>query len=322
MSTLIKKKPKLSREFLKKEYLLSRGRIALLWALRLLKLDKKKKILLPSYIGISKKEGSGVFDPIRKLGVGYEFYKLNSDLSANLEDFAKKIKQPDIKAALVIHYFGFWQKNFDYLLKICRNNKKYLIEDCAQTFNSFYHQKRLGSYGDIGFYSIHKFLPTNDGGILLINNDSIKIPENLKDKISHRTLMILQKSDLEQISKVMRENYLYLLKRIKQIKGLRVFYDQFPKGIVPLNFPVLIEKKDRNEIYFKLLERRIETVSLYYQIIPQIKKEEYPLSYYISNHILNLPIHQDITKSNINTMLKELKNILKKMKMIKWESTN
>lgn len=309
---MIEKKPELNKKFLKKEYLMPRGRSALLQAMKLLKLDKKSKILLPSYIGINDKEGSGVFDPIIELGVGYEFYKLDEDLSVNKEEFAKKIKQDEVKAALVIHYFGFYQRNFDYVLKICKINQKYLIEDCAHAFNSFYRNKKLGRYGDIGFYSIHKFLPTDDGGILLINNNNIEIPAGLKDEISHRTLMILQKSDIKQINKARRENFLYLLKRIKQIKGIRAFYNQFPEGIVPLNFPVLIEKGDRNDIYFKLLGEEIETVSLYHQMIPQIKKEEYPISHYISNHILNLPIHQDITRDNIDTILKELRNILEK----------
>jgi len=308
---MIKKKQKLNKKFLKKECFMPRGRSALFHALQLLKLNKENKILLPSYIGISEREGSGVFDPIRQLDVGYEFYKLNDDLSADKEDFTKKIKQDEIKAALVIHYFGFCQKNFDYILKTCKDNKKYLIEDCAHAFNSFYKNKRLGKYGDISFYSIHKFLPTDDGGILLINNKKIEIPKNIKDKISKKILMILYKSDIEKISKIRIDNYTYLLKKIKHIKGVHPFYNGLPKGIVPINFPVIIEKKDRNKVYFELQNREIETVSLYHTLIPQIKKDEYPISHHISSHILNLSIHEEISKNEIDVMLRALENILK-----------
>jgi len=38
--------------------------------------DKTKIILLPSDIGKNDREVSGVFDPIRILGLNYEFYKL------------------------------------------------------------------------------------------------------------------------------------------------------------------------------------------------------------------------------------------------------
>ncbi len=308
---MIKKKQKLNKKFLKKEYFTQRGRIALSYALQILKLNKENKILLPSYIGLSEKEGSGVFDPIRQLKIGYEFYTLNDDLSINKESFTEKIKQDKIKAALIIHYFGFCQKNFDYVLKTCKENKKYLIEDCAHAFNSFYKNKKLGAYGDISFYSIHKFLSTNDGGILLINNDKIKIQKKIDDRISKRTFTILYKSDIEKISQIRRNNYTYILEKIKDIKGVHPFYRTLLDGVTPINFPVIIEQKDRNNVYFELQKRKIEAVSLYHTLIPQIKKDEYPISHQISSRILNLPIHEEISKKDIDMMLRELNKILK-----------
>jgi len=296
-------------------YFLPRCRIALFWALKILKINKKNKILLPSYIGINKKEGSGVFDPVRKLAAGYEFYKVGADLSVDIVDFEKKIKNPKVRAVLIIHYFGFQQKNFKQVLKICKDNQKYLIEDCAHAFNSFYYDKKLDSCGDISVYSIHKFLPTRDGGILKINNASLKAPQNLKDDISRQTLTIFKKSNITKINKTRRENYLYALKKAKSIKGFRIFYPRLEKNIIPLNFPILIEKKDRNEIYFELLKRGIKTVSLYHQIIPQISEKKYPISYFISKRILNLPIHQGINKIGIDRTLKELMNILQNGKL-------
>lgn len=307
---MIKKKQSLNSKFLKREYLFPRGRSAFFHAMQLLKLDKQNRILIPSYIGLSQKEGSGVFDPINHLKVGYEFYKLNSDLSVNIDDFTKKIKKKEIKAVLVIHYFGFCQKNFDKVMEICKNNNKYLIEDCAHAFNSFYKDKKLGTSGDAGFYSIHKFLSTDDGGILLINNDKIKVPETFKDKISEKAIRILYKSDIEKISQTRIGNFKYLFKKFKKVKGAYPFYNKCPEGIVPINFPIIIKNKERNTVYFKLLKKEIETVSLYHTLIPQIRKDDYPISHYISSHILNLPIHEDISKENINTILKELDNLL------------
>jgi len=307
---MIKKKQEFNKEFMKREYLLPRGRSAFFHAMQLLKLDKQNKILIPSYIGLSQKEGSGVFDPINHLKVGYEFYKLNQDLSVNIGDFAEKIRQKEIKAALIIHYFGFCQKGFDKIIEICKMNKKYLIEDCAHAFNSFHKNKKLGTFGDIGFYSIHKFLSTDDGGILLINNERIQIPQALRDNISEKTLRILYKSDIGKINKKRVSNYDYLLKRIKNLKWAHAFYNKCPNGIIPINFPVIIKNKDRNYVYFKLLKRGVETVSLYHTLIPQIKKQDYPVSYYLSRHILNLPIHEDISKHDMDIILKELRDVL------------
>jgi dTDP-4-amino-4,6-dideoxygalactose transaminase len=305
---MIKKKQELNEEYLKKEYFFPRGRDAFFKAMQLLKMDKKNKILLPSYIGLSQKEGSGVYDPIAKLGVGFEFYTLGDDLSADIKDFAEKIARNDITAALIIHYFGFCQNNFEVLINLCKKNGKFIIEDCAHAFNSFYKGKRLGSLGDFSFYSIHKFLATEEGGILTVNNNKFVI--SIKDSISEKTLQILYKSDIEKISKIRVVNYNYLKSKIDSVKGVHPFYSKLPEGITPINFPIIVEKKDRNEVYFELMKRRIETVSLYHTLIPHIKQKEYPRSHFISSHILNLPIHEDVTSKDMDIMLKELNDVI------------
>ena len=306
---MIKKKQELNEEYLKKEYFFPRGRDAFFKAMQLLKMDKKNKILIPSYIGLSHKEGSGVYDPIEKLGVGFEFYKVNDDLSADIKDFTEKIARNDIIAALIIHYFGFCQNDFEVLINLCKKKGKFIIEDCAHAFNSFHKGKRLGSFGDFGFYSIHKFLATEDGGILGVNN--YKFTETINDSISEKTLQILYKSDIEKISNIRVANYNYMKSKIDSVNGVHPFYTKLLEGIIPINFPIIVEKKNRNEIYFDLLKRGIETVSLYHTLISQIKPKEYPLSHFISSHILNLPIHEEITYKDIEFMLKVLNGVIK-----------
>ena len=50
--------------------------------LKTLDFGKNKKILLPSYIGVTEREGSGVFDPIKRDAVPYQLYTLDKRLSA------------------------------------------------------------------------------------------------------------------------------------------------------------------------------------------------------------------------------------------------
>lgn len=73
-------------------------------------------------------------------------------------------------------------------------------------------------------------------------------------------------------------------------------------------FDPIREKKIGFEFY--RINKKIETTSLYYRIIEQIDRKKFPVSYYISNHILNLPIHQDITIKDIEYMAKGLKEVL------------
>ena len=296
---MMKKKNTLSVEYTKKLYFFDRGRTAFFYAMRLLDLDKSGIILLPSYIGMNDKEGSGVFDPINKLQADYDFYKLNKDLSINMVHFEKKLKQKNVKAVLIIHYFGFCQNKVDKVVKLCKKYKKYVIEDCAHTLNSYYNGIKLGDFGDLSFFSINKILPTKKGGILKINNCEL-VCECIKENIDLQTLLLYYKFDLEKASQVRRKNYLYLDKKIRKIKGIKQFNHKLLKKITPLNYPLIIINKDRTKLYFELKNKQIEVVSLYHTLIPAIKEDQYPFSYDISRKILNIPIHEEISFKDID----------------------
>ena len=71
------------------------------------------RALLPSYIGITDREGSGIFDPILETNCTYDFYELNDDLSANLNSIQTKLNSNSYDFILVVHYFGFRQFRFN-----------------------------------------------------------------------------------------------------------------------------------------------------------------------------------------------------------------
>ena len=298
---IVKKKP-VDHSFLRKIIFADKARNAFTHILR--RIGPHTKILLPAYIGINDKEGSGVFDPIRQNNIDYEFYNLNLNLSIDIEDFKKKIKDPNVNAVLVIHYFGFLQTDINQIVKICKEQNKYLIEDCAHSLLSEFQGKELGSFGDVSFFSLHKFLSMQNGGILQINNSKLKDIEVNNTK--HITEFI--NYDLKKIANIRRNNYLYLLNKLKNVSSINILYPHLPPGIVPMNFPIFV--KNRDQIYFSMNKNGIEITSLYHRIIDQIG-EEYVNSHYISKHITNLPIHQDVTYSDIDKMVEELKNVLK-----------
>lgn len=98
------------------------------------------------------------------------------DISKNnflldLDDLQRKITGKT-KAVLVVHsYSGVC--DLRYLKKICKKNKIYLIEDCAQSFLSKDKNNILsGTIGDISCWSFQysKQLTTGDGGMLATDN--------------------------------------------------------------------------------------------------------------------------------------------------------
>jgi dTDP-4-amino-4,6-dideoxygalactose transaminase len=309
---MITKEAKEKESYIRRMHFTSSAREGCFHLLNNLQFQEGEKILLPSYIGITDKEGSGVFDPIIESGIAFDFYKLNKNLSIDMEDFERKLSKGGYRVALVIHYFGFLQNDIDLVVNICKEYGAYLLEDCAHTFSSRFNGKLLGEFGDFSFNSIHKIIATQDGGILRINNGQIKLPEiGDNEKVKMETLEYLYKTDMELVSRARVRNYRYLLNSLKGqgLSQIEIMYPVLNEGIVPLNFPIIVKNGNREELYFQLIDNGVITTSLYYRMIKSINPKEFPISYQISNSILNLPIHQDITLSDLDIIASVLKKI-------------
>lgn len=312
---MIPKQPSLPRAPLLRRFLTSKGRVAFRHALESLHFSHNDVVLLPAYIGINDREGSGVLDPIRALHLKFAFYRVKRNLTVDLDDLSVQLDDDRIKALLLIHYFGIPQPDLQNIVEMCKERNIFVIEDCAHAFLSTFKGKRLGTYGDIGFYSLHKFLPLHDGGCMVITNNSLDDPAIPPcDCISHDSLALLHRFDYEAIKQTRIENYRHMASQLTGTHGVESLYHNLPEGAVPLNFPVSIthEKLNRQQVYHEMVEQNIEPVSLYYRIIPEIDKDRYPESYYVSDHIMNLPIHQDISYHDIDEIASTLKTILER----------
>lgn len=260
-----------------------------------------ESILMPAYIGQSPKEGSGVFDPIRQTESNYEFYRLKDNLQADLSDIEAKISNKKVKALLLIHYFGFPQTDIFLIKELCKRENVILIEDCAHTLTSSLSNHRLGNIGDIAFFSLHKLLACNDGGCLQINNPNLyNTFVNYKENISCQDLLQYAKTNIEETSKIRVDNYQHYLSLLrKDSEFFDIMYPVLEDGVVPLNFPIIIQNYNRFSMYNELIEKGIITVSLYYQMIEELDENIYPNSFRLSKRILNLPVHQDTTFEDI-----------------------
>jgi len=267
-------------------------------------------ILMPGYIGESAKEGSGVFDPIRDTKVKYEFYKIHADLSVDMEDIKSKMDSTNVKAILLIHWFGFPQKCVFELKELCNKKGVTLIEDCAHTINGYYKGRRLGSIGDYALFSIHKILTTENGGMLQINNiANMQIFAGERENIDFSDLLQYAKTDLDKIAEKKLRNYNAYLKYLDKDSDLfDIIYPELEEGIVPNNFPVFIKNYNRFQFYNELEAMGIPTVVLYYRMIEELSKDEFPVSYEIADTILNLPIHQDIEIEDVKHIAEVLNN--------------
>jgi dTDP-4-amino-4,6-dideoxygalactose transaminase len=58
------------------------------------------------------------------------------------------------------------------------------------------------------------------------------------------------------------------------------------------------------------MEDGIPLVSLYYQMVDELPREGFPVSYSISDSILNLPTHQCINKNDVLTIVDALNHFV------------
>lgn len=141
------------------------GRYALAAAMTALKLTPSQIVLLPAYNCWVE------IDPFIRSGAKVDWYRVNKDFSIDVEDIFCRIR-PETRAILIIHYFGFPQP-LDEILKVCKERKIVLIEDCAHALLSNDGDTPLGSKGDMAIFSLRKTVPIPDGGCLLINNKEL-----------------------------------------------------------------------------------------------------------------------------------------------------
>ena len=132
-----------------------------------------KTIFMPAYIGISPKEGSGLYDPIKnRQYIKPIFYKINYDLTINQKDLFKKVNNYNSKFLLLfVNYFGFIDPQICMIYEFIKKHNGYLIEDNAHAFFTHFNQKNI--FSDISFFSLHKQFPFENGGMLKIYNNQI-----------------------------------------------------------------------------------------------------------------------------------------------------
>jgi len=76
------------------------------------------------------------------------------------------------KAILVVHLAGN-AADMDAIMDVAHRHSIKVVEDCAQSYLSYYKGKLVGTIGDIGCFSLNDFkhISAGDGGMLILNNE-------------------------------------------------------------------------------------------------------------------------------------------------------
>ena len=102
---------------------------------------------------------------------------------------------------------------------------------------------------------------------------------------------LLKNFDYEWIVKCRRENFQLMLRKLSGRASLLL--EEFPEGVCPLFFPILVPRK--REAAQALEERGINVVQFWNHGDREAARLHSPHTRFLRDHVLELPIHQDVT---------------------------
>ena len=102
------------------------------------------------------------------------FADVREDFNIDPEQI-RKVISPNTKAIIPVHLTGR-PADIDAILAIAKEHHLAVIEDCAQAVYAEYKDKPVGSFGNLGCFSLHplkNLSACGDGGVITTNNEDL-----------------------------------------------------------------------------------------------------------------------------------------------------
>ena len=252
------------------------------------------------------------------------------------------------KAIVLVHYAGLTE-NIEKVIALCKKHAIYLIEDAAQSIDSYYNDQHLGTFGDIGCISFHdtKNIQCGEGGAILINNKSLleKI-DIIIEKGTDRKAFLARKVN-EYTWKTLGSSYglseinaTFLLAQLQVLKKVTIkrksLYSLYQEALKPLKTSGLIDfpetannhnahiffiklkdKQQRNELERYLSNNGIAAYTHYSPLHLSDKGKNYPYfcsekdySKIESDRLLRLPLYVDLQNEQVEKVVEFIKEKL------------
>jgi 8-amino-3,8-dideoxy-alpha-D-manno-octulosonate transaminase len=140
------------------------GTSALLVALRALEIGPGDEVLVPASTFIATAM------TVLHVGATPVFVEINETGNIDPGDLEHRIT-PRTKAVIAVPILGV-PCEMDAIVAIKKRRKLFLIEDCAQSFGCRYRGRAMGSFGDIGCFSLQfcKIITAGEGGLVVTSN--------------------------------------------------------------------------------------------------------------------------------------------------------
>lgn len=307
-------------------------------SMKLLGIKKGDEVILPSIHFI------GAINAILECGATPVFCDVNPR-TLNIEDqYIKPKITSNTKALILLHYAGV-PCDMNPIISLCKDFNIKLIEDTANSPFSTYKGKNTGTIGDIGLWSFDamKQLVMGDGGLIFCKNN--KLIQDLKQE---SYLGLISKSGFSNpnnkwwefnIDRPGRRSItndiqaaigIEQLKKIdKQLEIRKKFHDMYSYKLqsyvdvpLPLDsdktssyYMYHIQTLDRDKLASFLKKKGIYTTFRYYPLhkVKYFKKysTNLPNTEYITKNTICIPLHQSLTKKQVNYICETIKKFNK-----------
>jgi len=293
----------------KEVFLTPSGTSAIASALRLLKMNKDREVIIPAYVcknvaqAVLMAQATPVVVDINE-----------SDYNISYQDTVSKMT-PNTGAIILPHMFGNPIRNTDEFLKLGIP----IIEDLAQSIGGWYGKKKLGTLTELAMCSFYatKMITTGEGGALIVNSDDLlgtevegEILDSFKMPDFQAALGLAQLNKLETL--IERRKYIvrHYIEELKPVAGLNVSdYDEnclYYRFIVRIEGGMKIEKviTTLNAMGVKA-ERYTDLVLDFLRLNPV----GFPNTNRAIESVLSIPIYPSLSDDDVDFVVRCIKEV-------------
>ena len=316
----------------------SSGTAALEIAIKALGIKKNDEVLIPNFTIISNALAV-VKQQAKPVLIDCNLKNWNIDINQLENKINKKTK-----AIIITHIYSF-ANDMDKILKICRKNNIFVIEDAAEVIGLKYKNKKCGSFGDISTFSFYanKQITTGEGGMISVNKfdlyNKCKSLRNLcfgkLNRFNHEDIgwnyrmtniqAALGLSQIKNINKIVKKKIIIgrqYYKNLKLNKNLTILppFISYSKNIYWVVGILIKNKKIKSSLLaIELRKFGIMTRPFFWpmheqQIFKKMKlfrKSKFPNSSYLARYGLYLPSYYNLNNKQIDYISSVVNNILK-----------
>lgn len=261
------------------------------------------------------------------------------DYTMDPADLGSKITEKS-KVIIPVHLYGH-PADIDEISELAKKHSLDVIEDACQSLGSTYRKKQTGTFGSMGCFSMYasKVLTAGEGGAIATDSDEladkIKMIRNhgMVEGYDTRVLGLnlrlpelsaavakVQMQKLARMLELRRRNAEALSKMLNPVsarRGLRLPQEASEKKFNWYLYTIALD--DRDTIKNALIKNNIgatvyysppvHRTPYYMQVAPGTKV---PVTEWCAEHVLSLPVHPQVTESNIDRIAQSLTSFLEK----------